>query len=156
MDKDNYEYILEKDIKISVNADKNILKKIKSQLIKKICKIYGKTKGTGFFVKIPHPDQFHLLPVLATNNHVLNEENLSIYNVINLSINNDKEKKSLKIDKSRKVFTDEHLDVTFIEIKPKEDGIEDFLDIDDNFDSKQYKEIYKKDEFIGKIERNRW
>ena len=52
--------------------------------------------GSGFFIKIPHPDKFHLLPVLATNNHVLGVENLSINNVINFSINNDEEKKKFE------------------------------------------------------------
>ena len=148
MNEDNYLYINEKVTKNSGNALKSELLEINSQLEKKICKINGKLLGSGFFIKIPHPDKFHLLPVLATNNHVLGVENLSINNVINFSINNDKEKKSLKIDKSRKVFTDEELDVTIIEIKPEEDGIKDFFDLDDNFDSEQYNEIYKENEDI--------
>ena len=31
------------------------------------------SKGTGFFCKIPFPNNNHLLPVLITNNHVMNE-----------------------------------------------------------------------------------
>ena len=66
---------------------------IYSQTETKICKIIGKITGTGFFIRIPYPDKFHLLPILTTNNHVLKDEDLSINKVINLTINNDKEKK---------------------------------------------------------------
>ena len=31
--------------------------------------------GTGFFCKIRFPDEYHLLPVLITNNHVINDMN---------------------------------------------------------------------------------
>ena len=122
-------------------------KEIQSQLKNKICKIIKKYEtGTGFFIKIPHPDQFHLLPVLITNNHILDDKDLSINNDINLTINDDKEKRCLKIDKSRKTYTDKKLDVTIIELKPEEDKIKDFLDLDQDFNSEQYKEIYKKEE----------
>ena len=122
-------------------------KEIQSQLKNKICKIIKENEtGTGFFIKIPHPDQFHLLPVLITNNHILDDKDLSINNDINLTINDDKEKRCLKIDKSRKTFTHKKLDVTIIEIKPEEDKIKDFLDLDQDFNSEQYKEIYKKEE----------
>ena len=127
--------------------DKLEATKIMSQLETKICKIIKSINntGTGFFIRIPYPDEFHLLPVLITNNHILGDEYLSLNHVINLTINDDKEKRNLKIDKSRKVFTDKELDVTIIEIKP-EDGIKDYLELDENFDSERYKEIYKKDE----------
>ena len=53
-----------------------ITKIINSQLERSVCKIYiNKNEcGTGFLCKIPFPDEFRLLPVLITNNHVINEE----------------------------------------------------------------------------------
>jgi len=119
---------------------------IKLQLESKICKIKTQDNktGTGFFIKIPFPDKFHLLPVLITNNHILGDTDLLINKIISITINDDKEKRFLKIDKTRKTFTSKDLDVTIIEIKPEEDEIKYFLDLDNDYDSEQYKEIYKK------------
>ena len=62
-------------------------KQIIWQLQNNICKIYSDSgNGTGFFCKIPYPDQFKLLPVLITNNHVLNEEDIKLFKTIKLTI----------------------------------------------------------------------
>ena len=47
---------------------------IHEQMTKCICdiKCLIEGHGIGFFCKIPFPDFFHLMPVLITNNHVLN------------------------------------------------------------------------------------
>ena len=113
--------------------NKSQTKVIISQLEKCICKIIkdiGNT-GTGFFCKIPYPDQFHFLPVLITNNHVLGENNLKQYCNIRFTINDDNIEKNIFIDNSRLIFTDEEIDITIIEIKPF-DKIIHFLDIDDD------------------------
>jgi len=151
MDKDNSIgkfYINEKYLGNKGNIAKFEATEIMLQLEKKICKIIKKKKGTGFFIKIPYkyPDIIHYLPVLVTNNHILGEEDLFINNIINLTLNDDKEKRCLKIDKSRKIFTDKELDVTIIEIKPKEDGINEFLDLDDEFNNGKFRE--KEDIYI--------
>ena len=53
------------------------IKKIGAQMEKSICKIYiGNKIGTGFFSKIPFPDLKNTLPVMITNNHVIDEEAL--------------------------------------------------------------------------------
>ena len=47
--------------------------KILEQMAKSICKIkIGQEQGTGFFCKIPFPNKNNMLPVLITNNHVIN------------------------------------------------------------------------------------
>ncbi len=53
-----------------------ITKIINSQLELSVCKIYINENeyATGFLCKIPFPDEFNLLPVLMTNNHVINKE----------------------------------------------------------------------------------
>ena len=73
-------------------------KLILSQMENCICKIVkdnGK-KGTGFFCKIPFPDENNLLEVLITNNHVLNENDIKNNKIIKFKIYN-KKKKNYKI-----------------------------------------------------------
>ena len=95
-----------------------------------ICKIFcqnGKI-GTGFFTKIRF--QNNLLPVLITNNHVLNDKDIENNKTIELIINN--KVKRIEIDNSRKKYTNSKLDVTFIEIKINKDDINEnnMLEID--------------------------
>ena len=117
------------------------MKKILFQMENCICKIYLKNGkiGTGFFCKIPFNN--NLLTVLFTNNHILNENDIKVNSIIKLSINN--EVKKIEIDNLRKKYTnpDENIDVTIIEIRPNEDGIYNYLEIDEN-------EIYKNKENI--------
>ena len=37
----------------------------------------GQTQGTGFFCKIPFPNKENMIPVLMTNNHVINDDILN-------------------------------------------------------------------------------
>ena len=125
---------------ISRRTTKIILEQMKNC----VCKIHieGK-KGTGFFIKIPYNEK--KLRLLITNNHVIDEKDLIIDNVINISLNNEKEFKEIKIDSKRKKYTNEKLDVTIIEIKD-EDNINNFLSLDNkimNADINKYNNIYK-------------
>ena len=53
-------------------------KKIIEQMERNICKInIGQTQGTGFFCKIPFPNEENMIPVLMTNNHVINNDALN-------------------------------------------------------------------------------
>ena len=109
-----------------------------------VCKIHkeGK-KGTGFFMQVPYDNQ--ILNLLITNNHVLNEQDIIIGNTINISLNNEKIFKNIKIDLNRKKYTNKDLDVTLIEIK-HEDNIENYLLLDDkimNNDIDNYNNLYK-------------
>ena len=109
-----------------------------------VCIIYLENgrKGTGFFSKIPFLNNY--LPVLITNNHVLNESDIENGKTIKLMINNTV--KTIKIDNSRKKYTnpDYGVDITIIEIKPKKDeiGVYNYLELDEN-------DINKKKENIG-------
>ena len=107
--------------------------KISFQMKNNICKIFKKEPiiiGTGFFWLIPFQNK--LLHVLITNNHVLKEEDLKIGNVIILTINNNNERREIKIDNSRKIITSKSPDITIVEIKPNEDKIYNFLEIDND------------------------
>jgi len=118
--------IKEQPIPVSLKGIKDIL----FQMENCICKIYLNNNiiGTGFFCKIPLNN--NLLPVLITNNHILNEHDIDNNKIIKLMINNTV--KIIVIDNSRKKYTNSNIDITIIEIKPNKDEINDFLEIDEN------------------------
>ena len=124
----------------------NTAKKIIYQLENCIFKIYLEKglHGTGFFTKIPYPDQFHLLPVLVTASFVINLNALK-QDSIHVSLNDDNVLREIKLkDTKRKIFINDEFGTTFIEILP-EDKIYDFLEIDENVfkaDKISKKEIY--------------
>ena len=124
-------------IPVSLEATKDIL----YQMENCICKIHcnNDSTGTGFFCEIPF--QNNSLPILVTNNHVLNEEDIKNGKIIKLTINEKTIK--IQIDNSRITYTNPELDVTFIEIKLNKDEINEnnFLKIDENY-------LKKKKEFI--------
>ena len=97
-----------------------------------LCKIYTSNGnlGGGFFCKIPFPDEFNLLPVLFTNNHILEEKDIQNDMVILFTLEDDKIQNKITLDNTRKKYTSKELDTTIIEIK-KEDGIKSFLEIDE-------------------------
>ena len=131
---ENEEYEKEKDIKGNSNSIfYEILETILEQMRNCICLINCKKggNGTGFFCKFPFPDKYNLLPVLITNNHVLEQKDISNGEEIKILMKK-KDAIYLKIDKSRKVYTDEKYDITIIEIKPLDNlNIDSFLEIDD-------------------------
>ena len=86
--------------------------------------------GSGFFCKIPYTENNNLLlPVLITNNHVLSRDLINSNNDIKITINGKNKTIPLK---QRKIWTDEKMDFTCIEIKEKEDNIGTFYNLDDN------------------------
>ena len=106
---------------------------ITTQSKKSVCKIKNnKETGTGFLCLIPFPDKDKLLGVLITNNHVLGENDIMNGKTIKFSINDGEFKYEILIDDSRKVYTSEKYDVTIIEIKRNEDGLDynTFLEVD--------------------------
>ena len=133
-------YINNSLIPVSINNSEKIIDQMKQC----ICKIYGQKMGTGFFTKIPYGSQ--LLPVLITNNHVINRNDINEEKSILISLNNEKEYRNIKLDDSRIIFNDEKLDVTFIEIKENIDNINsnNYLEIDEsiNVGNKYLKKIY--------------
>ena len=124
-------------IPVSLKGIKDIL----YQMENCICKIYLKdgNKGTGFFCQIPYLN--NLLPVLITNNHILNENDIEDNNIIKLNIN--KEIKEIKMDNLRKRYTnsDKNIDITIIEIKINKDRINNYLELDEKGIYKNEKEI---------------
>ena len=85
---------------------------------KNICKIkIGQCQATGFFYKIPLPDQNNMLPVLITNNHVINHDLLYKEDTkIFMYIEEETEIKTMNLN-NRMKYTNEEYDITIIEIK---------------------------------------
>ena len=107
---------------------------IMNQMNNSICKINVEDHwGTGFLCYIPFPKIINKFPILLTVNHILSEKYISKGSKINFSFGDSDYKNTIIIDDSRKVFTDEILDFTIIEIKP-DDKIksEYFLKLDEN------------------------
>ena len=129
----NKEKLLEKyPSPITIEGTKEILNQMKNC----ICKINNdKGKGTGFFCYIEYEDK--KFPVMITCNHVIDENIINKDNKINITLNDEKIDKKIIIDNNRKIYTSLEYDITIIEIKPKEDDIDSFLDLDLN--------IYKKE-----------
>ena len=125
---------------VSIQAMEIILDQMKNS----VCKIHIEgNNGTGFFIEVLYNNKLYKL--LITNYHVLKEKDIMIGNIINISLNNEKIFKEIKIDSNRKTYTNKNLDVTIIEIK-KEDNINNFLLLDDNIINNNihnYNNIYK-------------
>ena len=105
--------------------------KIADQMNNCICIIYNeKRKGTGFFVKIPYKS--NLLPVLITSNQEINKDDILNMKNISIYINNDKKIKTLKLNRNRKIYTNEKCNITIIEIKENEDNLNNkYLELED-------------------------
>ena len=104
---------------------------ILKQMKKNICKIKnGNQRGSGFFCKIPFPSKESMLPVLITNNHIIDK---SLFNTkIKLSISGENKEIDLGLGK-RKKRAFEDFDITIIEIL-KEDSLDrylEFFELDD-------------------------
>jgi len=113
---------------ISLKSSEDIIEQMKS----KVCKIVlDSGNGTGFFCKIPFPSN-KLIPVLITNNHVINKtildnENINIY----YSIYNNNSGLTYINLKNRMKYTSEKYDITIIELK-ENDNIKEYLEIELN------------------------
>jgi V8-like Glu-specific endopeptidase len=98
-----------------------------------ICKIYKNdgNKGSGFFCNIKHNNT--LIPVLITSNHIIDENYIKENKRIEISLNNDKLKKSIIINKDGKIYTNKDYDITIIEIFSEKEDITNYMEIDDNY-----------------------
>ena len=130
----NLDYIAQKELE---NFPKSIsieqMDIIKRQMATSICKIKCPNGGfgTGFFCKIYFKDQFHLIPVLNTNNHVLNENDIKSGNSIIFSLNNEQFIYKMHFDNIRKTYTNIEYDITIIVLNENDAVIKcSFLELD--------------------------
>jgi V8-like Glu-specific endopeptidase len=69
---------------------------------------------------------------MMTNYHVLDEKYLSQNKEIRISLNDDTKRLKIKLNENRMISCNKDYDTTIIEIKPEEDNISDFMELDDN------------------------
>ena len=139
------QYIPEYPLELNIKG----IEEIKQQMQKSICKIFLEENkvGTGFFLKFYIKNTNKTVKALVTNNHIINEKELN--KKIIISLNNQKEfkyLKEIKLNSSRRIFTDPNLDITIIELKNEAFNSLNFLELDDNFEKekKYLNHIYKK------------
>jgi len=82
---------------------------------------------------------------MITNNHVIGDDYLNNNKTIKISMNNGKKIMDIKLDSSRKKYTNKEYDVTIIEIK-EDDKIKEnsFLQIDENIYQENPKDFFVK------------
>ena len=103
-----------------------ILNQLNNNYICKICKSNSNYNSTGFFCKIKIFNK--ILPVLITTSHILNKDDIKVNRIIKIAL--IEKEIQIVINEPRITFTDEKLDITIIEIFPKTDGINNFLEVD--------------------------
>ena len=124
-------------------------RKILNQMETNICKIIAKGEtGTGFFCIINYDN--HFIPVMITNNHVINEKYLKKNKTLKITINDDKYIKTIQLDDSRIIYTKskEEYDITIIEIKPEKDKIYNFMEIDEKIFLEESNALYNENHSI--------
>ena len=72
-----------------------------------------------------------LLPVLITNNHVINQDDILNNKKFSIYLNNDKKIKRIELDNNRLKYTNAKLDITIIEIKDNDKLNNKYLKLDD-------------------------
>ena len=105
--------------------------KIIEQMKHGICKIIiGEERGTGFFCKIPFQVKENILPVLITNNHIIDDKLLNDKNGnIIIKLKEEELEKNLNLS-DRIKYTSIEYDTTIIEIK-ENDNINKFMELDE-------------------------
>ena len=110
---------------VTIEGTNTILNQLKTC----VCKIENKLgNGTGFFCYIPYKNK--KIKVMVTNYHVIDKNIISENNKIKVSINDNKEKKIIKLD-NKTIYTSEKYDTTIIEINSEKDTINNFLELDE-------------------------
>ena len=93
-----------------------------------ICKIIGKSAGTGFFCRIEH--EGGLIPVLITNYHVIDDDYMEKNNKLNYYINKDLN--VIDINKDSKLYSSSDYKYDIMIIRLKEGQAKAYLEIDNN------------------------
>ena len=110
-----------------------------------VCKIYLKegVKGTGFFCKISYNN--YNIPVMITNNHIIDSKFFKSNAIIKITLNDDKEDKTISINDKRLIYTNEKYDITIIEINPVKDNIFNYMELDEKIYKEQSQIFYSKE-----------
>ena len=131
-------------INLLVNEENKIkLGDIEATLVKIIIEDENKNKnkiGSGFFCLI-EGDDGSKIPVLVTNNHVIDLNHLEKGKKIKIRTNNSLEEQEIEIKENTRRFTNKYLDITIIEIEKEKENLFKFLEVDDK-ETEDIKDIY--------------
>ena len=141
------EDILSKDPLMNIEEKEKIYRKIKDSICKII--INDNKEGYGFFCRIQDREKSNLVPVLITNSSFLSLEYIKTNTSLKILLIEGIEEKYISLDDTRINYCNEELNIIIIEIKPKVDEINSFLEIDENLYENEnndlvnlYKNIY--------------
>ena len=130
---DDFSIINEENVKEGENLTLKKSKILNEKAEKTICEIIKDNGyGSGFFCKIKYPNKFNEIYCLITNYHVITKDILINKENIEIKLNNEEIKISLNL--YRRIWINEEIDFTCIEIM-KEDNIIEIInpfEIDDN------------------------
>jgi len=114
----------------------NICNEQKNNCIVKI--ILENGYATGFLLKIPFGNKNKLIPVLMTNNHVINEDFPKNNRYLSVCKADQDNIYNIDFNIPRRFYTNADLDSTFIEIKHEDKfGLKYFLEVDDDIDNEE-------------------
>ena len=103
---------------------------ISEQMKKCIFKIENQNEyGTGFFCQIPYENEN--LKVMITSYKVLNEDIIENNKTIEVSLNDDKAKKTINLE-NKKIYISLEYNTTIISIDSDRDKVTDFLELDES------------------------
>jgi hypothetical protein len=98
-------------------------KVLKEKSLSSVCEIQvNKGKGTGFFCSLKYPDKFSKMHCLITNYNIVNEEVVNGNDYLNIILNN--QQIQINLDYKRKIWFNEMLDFTCLEIVKEDNLIE--------------------------------
>jgi len=99
--------------------------------------------ATGFLLKIPFGNKNRLLPVLMTNNHVINEDYLKANRYLPVCKADQNNIYNIDFSIPRRFYTNKDLDSTIIEIKHEDNfGLKYFLEVDEDIEKEDPNSIY--------------
>ena len=101
--------------------------------------------GTGFLCKFPFGSKNKLLPVLITNNHVIDENYILDVGVIIIKKDNEEAHYLYFNDEKnyRRYYTEKENDITIIEILHSDNlDFDSFLEVDENYNKENQNDIY--------------
>lgn len=124
------EDILSKDPLMSIEEKEKIYKKIKDSICKIV--INDNKDRYGFFCRIQDREKSNLVTVLIANSTFLSLEYIKTNTSLKILLNEGKEEKCILLDDTRIYYCNDELNIIIIEIKPKVDEINSFLEIDEN------------------------
>jgi len=119
----------------------NICNEQKNNCIVKI--ILENSYATGFLLKIPFGNKNELMPVLMTNNHVIDEDYPKNNRYLSVCKADQDNIFNIDFNIPRKFYTNKDLDSTIIEIKHEDKfGLKYFLEVDDDIGKRDPNSIY--------------